>query len=365
MELCVRYLPFFEQNQGFIPRALEIFVGFSHSPKQKVRARAWYLFLRFVKGLRGHLGEVSQTIIQAIGDLLVIKASLPEDRDDDDDEDDASDPGRDPLFDSQIHLFEAVGCISSAGSIPVQTKILYLQSIMNPVFADMEVNINAAKNGEGRALLQMHHDIKALGTLARGYTDWMPGVKTVAPPPNEVSGEFIRAAEAILVALESLNTSGMIREASRFSLARLVGGCGTSIFVQLPRWIEGLLSNAISNEEMTYFLGLLRQVIFAFKGEIFTVLDAVLTPLLRRVFEKLSETPTGTDDEIQLNLLRREYLNFVLIILMHDLGGVFVSASKSSIPILPGPCSTLISLYRQPIYLRVIHRSRQPLCPLA
>lgn len=329
MELCVRYLPFFEQNQGFIPRALEIFVGFSHSPKQKVRARAWYLFLRFVKGLRGHLGEVSQTIIQAIGDLLVIKASLPEDRDDDDDEDDASDPGRDPLFDSQIHLFEAVGCISSAGSIPLQTKILYLQSIMNPVFADMELNINAAKNDEERPLLQLHHDIKALGTLARGYTDWMPGVKTATPPPNEVSAEFLRAAEAILVVLESLTTSGMIREASRFSFARLVGGCGTRIFVQLPRWMEGLLSHAASNEEMTYFLGLLRQVIFAFKGELFTVLDVVLTPLLRKIFEKLSETPTGTDDEIQLNLLGKEYLNFVLVILTHELGGVFVSASKS------------------------------------
>jgi exportin-T len=232
------------------------------------------------------------------------------------------------MFDSQIHLFEAVGCISSAGSIPVQTKILYLQSIMNPVFADMEQNINAAKNGEDRALLQMHHDIKALGTLARGYTDWMPGVKTAAPPPNEVSEEFMRAAEAILVALESLTAFSMIREAARFSFARLVGGCGTSIFVQLPRWMEGLLSHAASKEEMTFFLSLLRQVIFAFKSEIFTVLDAVLTPLLRRVFERLSETPTGTDDEIQLNALRREYLNFVLVILNHELGGIFVSASK-------------------------------------
>jgi exportin-T len=293
-----------------------------------VRAKAWYLFLRFVRGLRGHLGEVSQTIIQAIGDLLVIKASLPEDRDDDDDDEDNNDPDRDPIFDSQIHLFEAVGCISSAGSIPVQTKILYLQSIMNPVFADMEQNINAAKNGEDRALLQMEHDIRALGTLARGYTDWMPGVKTAAPPPNEVSEEFMRAAEVILVALESLTTFSMIREAARFSFARLVGGCGTSIFVQLPRWMEGLLSHAASSDEMTFFLSLLRQVVFAFKSEIFTVLDAVLTPLLRRVFERLSETPTGTDDEIQLRVLRREYLNFVLVILNHDLGGVFVSASK-------------------------------------
>jgi len=63
-------------------------------------------------------------------------------------------------------------------------------------------------------------------------------------------------------------------------------------------------------------------------------LDVVLTPLLRRVFEKLTETPTGTDDEIQLNELKREYLNFVLVILNHDLGGVFVSTSMCS-PLYP------------------------------
>jgi exportin-T len=228
---------------------------------------------------------------------------------------------------------------------------------MNPVFADMEQNINAAKNGEDRALLQMHHDIKALGTLARGYTDWMPGVKTAAPPPNEVSEEFMRAAEAILVALESLSAFSMIREAARYSFARLVGGCGTSIFIQLPRWMEGLLNHAASKEEMTYFLGLLRQVIFAFRSEIFNVLDVLLTPLLRRVFERLSETPTGTDDEIQLNTLRREYLNFVLVILTHELSGVFVSASKwNSLLLSLLPEVILTCTFRQSSHLRRSHR---------
>jgi exportin-T len=330
MELCVRYGQFFEQNQKYIPKALEVFVGFAHSDREKVRLKAWYLFLRFVRLVRGLLGEVSQTIIQAISDLLPIKASLPSDRDDDDDDDEsnAGDTTRDPTFESQMSLFEAVGCISSTSSIPLQNKILYAQSIMNPIFADMEQHIGTAKAGDERALLQLHHDIKALGTLARGYTDWMPGVKTAAPPPSEVSEEFVRAAEAIIVALESLSSSAIIREASRYSFARLVGGCGTGIFPQLPRWIDSMLTQNSSKEEMSFFLRLLQQVIFAFKAEIFSVLDVVLTPLLQRVFERLSETPTGTDDEIQLGDLRREYLNFILVILNHELAGVFVSPSK-------------------------------------
>lgn len=331
MELCARYIQFFEHSTQLIPKALEAFVRFAHSDREKVRSKSWYLFLRFVRGLRGHLGEVSQTIIQAMSDLIVIKAVLPIDREDDDGDDDESvdtDPARDPLFDNQINLFEAIGSISSNSTLPLETRIIYLQSIMNPIFADMEETLDSAKGGDERAILQLHHDIKALGTLARGYTDWMPGVKTSAPPPSVVSGEFMRAAEAILVVLEALPSAYLIREASRHSFARLIGGCGTGIFTQLPRWIDGLLTNSSSKEEMCFFMGLLRQIIFAFKSELFGVLDVVLSPLLQRIFTRLSETPTGTDDEIQLNDLRKEYLNFIMVILCQDVSGVLVSASK-------------------------------------
>jgi exportin-T len=331
MELCARYIQFFEHTQNLIPKALDVFVRFAHDGREKVRGKSWYLFLRFVRGLRGHLGEVSQTIIQAISDLLTIKATLATDREDDDDDDDDEsdvDPGRDPLFDNQINLFEAIGCISSNASLPLETRILYVQTIMNPIFADMEQILPAAKSGDERSQLQLHHDIKALGTLVRGYTDWMPGVKTSAPPPSEVSGEFMRAAEAILQALEALSLSALIREASRFAFARLIGGCGVSIFAQLPRWVDGLLTNTSSKQEMVFFLAQLKQVMFAFKAEMFNVLDVILSPLLQRVFARLAGTPQGTDDEIQLNDLRKEYLSVIGVILNNDLAGVLVSTGK-------------------------------------
>lgn len=78
------------------------------------------------------------------------------------------------------------------------------------------------------------------------------------------------------------------------------------------------------------FLRLLDQVVFGFKKEIYNVLDSLLTPLLQRVFAGLAEPITGTDDEVQLAELRREYLTFVQIILNNDLGAVLVSASNQA-----------------------------------
>ncbi len=93
----------------------------------------------------------------------------------------------------------------------------------------------------------------------------------------------------------------------------------------LPRWIDGLLSQSSSKDEMAMFLKLLDHVVFGFKKEIYSVLDSLLTPLFQRVFAGLAEPITGTDDEIQLGELRREYLTFVQIILNNELGAVLVS----------------------------------------
>ncbi|PQE13174.1 exportin 1 protein [Rutstroemia sp. NJR-2017a BBW] len=49
----------------------------------------------------------------------------------------------------------------------------------------------------------------ALGSLAHGFSDWTPGNASTASqaPVKEVTAEFSRAAEAILIALEALKSS--------------------------------------------------------------------------------------------------------------------------------------------------------------
>jgi exportin-T len=149
-----------------------------------------------------------------------------------------------------------------------------------------------------------------------------------SPPAKPVSEAFARAAEAILVALSELNTNGEIRAACRSAFSRLLGVLGNAVLPQLPQWIEGLLSRSSSKDEMAMFLRLLEQVVYGFKGEIYNVLDLLLTPLLERVFTGLQEPINGTDDEIQLQELRREYLAFIQVILANNLGGVLISTTN-------------------------------------
>ncbi|KZF25065.1 Xpo1-domain-containing protein [Xylona heveae TC161] len=326
MEICVRYAHFFEYHAASVPRVLENFVRFVHHDHIRVKTRSWYLFHRLVKHLRSQLGDVSQTVVQAIGDLLVIRAELPPEGSGDDkssNEDDSADA----IFSSQLFLFEAVGCISSVASVPVEQRVLHAATVLNPLFADLQTHLEPAKNGDERAGLQIHHDIMAIGTLARGFSDWMPGSTTTtsSAPPEQLSEEFARAAEAILVTLESLKSSLEIRTAARFAFSRLIGVLGARILPQISRWIDGLLLDSSSRDEMTTFLRLLDQIVYGFKGEIYNVLDSLLTPLLQRVFSGLAEPTSGTDDEVQLVELRRAYLNSLLIILNNDLSAVLVS----------------------------------------
>jgi exportin-T len=332
MEICVRYCSFFENQTAYIGQVLEHFVRLVHHNHIRVRTRSWYLFHRFVKHLRAHVGNVAETVIESISDLLPIKAEVPSETADDDMSSDESDHSADAAFTGQLYLFEAIGCISSTSTTPVEKQILYVRTITNPLFADIERNLAAAKSGDPLAIIQIHHVIMALGTLAHGFSDWTPGNPVTAhnAPTLQVTEEFSRAAEAILIALEALKSSFDIRTAARFSFSRLLGVMGIGMLPLLPRWIEGLLSDSSSKDEMAMFLRLLDQVVFGFKKEIYSVLDSLLTPLIQRVFAGLNEPITGTDDAIQLAELRREYLTFIQVILNNDLGSVLVSETNQS-----------------------------------
>ncbi|KAL7269928.1 pre-tRNA nuclear export protein [Rhizina undulata] len=332
MEIVVRYSGFFEVQTGLIPQALDSFVKAVHDGHIRVRTRSWYQFQRFVKTLRGHIGDYIENVLEAISDLLVIKAELPSEADDA--EDMSSDEAQREIstFESQLYLFEAVGCLASTNSVHREKQAFFARSVMNPIFVDLEKNMHAAKSGDARSVLQIHHDIMALGTLAKGFSEWAPGTTSTGTPPSElVSEEFKQAAEAILFSLESLSRFPALREAGRHSFSRLIGVLGSKILPMLLRWINGLLSESSTKEEMSVFLRLLDQVVHGFKTEIFDILNSLFTPLLTRIFTSLGEATSGTDDEIQLADLRREYLSFLLVILNNDLGGVFVSEANQGI----------------------------------
>jgi len=328
METCVRYVQFFEHNASYIPRVLEEFVGFVHSSYARVRLRSWYLFQRFVRHLRSQLGNVASTVVHAVSDLLVIKAEVPQQRADADDSSDDNGQSAEAAFTSQLYLFEVVGCVSSTSAVPLETKVAISKGIIDALISDLRRNLQSAQDGNAQAVLQIHHVIMALGTVANGCSDWTPGASSGGPPPHEVSLEFTNGSEAVLVALEALRDDPSIRLAARHAFSRLIGVLGSNVLPQLSRWIDGLLSSASSNDEIGMFLRTLGQVVYGFKSEISSILDALLSNLLRRVFAGLSLDITGTDDEVQLRELKQQYLNFILVILNNDLSSVLISVAN-------------------------------------
>jgi len=335
LEICVRYVAFFDHHEDLTRRTLENFIRFIHSEHPKIRTRSWYLFYKFIKQLRQQLGNDARTVMQSFGDLLEIKAELPDSTIEDDDSSDVNDRSPDAIFTAQLYLFEAIGCIASTPSISVDDQKFYAQGVLNPLVADLTRHLPQASSGDARALLQVHHIIMAIGTVAKGFCDWTPGQSTSSssdtPVPKAISLEFNAASEAILAALEALKTSMEIRTAARFSFSRMLGVLGSQILQQLPRWIGGLLSQTSTRDEMATFLRLLDQIVYGFKTEIYSILDSLLSPLLDRVFAGLSEAANGTDDQIQLVELKTQYLNFILVILNNDLSSVMVSPINQNI----------------------------------
>ena len=335
MEICVRYYTFFEVNSQFIGPVLEKFVQLVHHEHIKVQSRSWYLFFRFVKQLRPHIGDIGQTVIQALGDLLRIEVQLPAPAtDDDDDSSDGQDAQTDTRFTRQLYLYEAIGSICSAQAVPVDNQALYLRSIITPLYSDFEKLLPTVQIDDEHATLYVHHLIMAFGTIAKGFSNWSPGTATAAPvtmtPEKVVSDEFMKMAEATLVALERLTSVFDIRAAARFTFSRLIGVLDDSVLPQLPRWIDGFLCQTSTKEEMASILRLLDQIIHIFKLEIFDILNTLLTPFLHKVFLAIGHIAEGTDDILHRAELKRAYLGFLLVILNNDLSGVLISEGRYS-----------------------------------
>ena len=331
MEIYVRYWSYLDANPQHINRTMERFIYIIHTNHSRVQSRSWYCFQRMVKHLRMHItADMAQVLIQNVGDLLPIQAEIREQSVEDYDTDDE----RNDKLIHKLHLYEAVGTICSAPSVSVTRQIPLLDSVLRPLLSDIQGQIPLVKQANQLATLQAHHLIMALGTLARGYSDWVPSKQSMHPPPSEVSDAFQGGNEVVLQTLESTRELE-IRTAARFAFSRFIGVLGGRILPQLPRWIEGLLAGSSTRDEMGFFLRLLDQIIYGFKTEIFVVLDTLLSPLLQRVFAGMNETAQGTDDEIQLAELKREYLNLLLVIFNNDLGSVLLSDGRSYPQITP------------------------------
>ncbi|KAG5457280.1 MAG: hypothetical protein BJ554DRAFT_2751 [Olpidium bornovanus] len=157
-----------------------------------------------------------------------------------------------------------------------------------------------------------------------GFPDLPKGAVSNAP----YTVVFKQAADVTLLVLESLNGLEMIRDAARFTFARLSNALGSAIVPYIPPLITSLLADCHAAELVDFlpFTGLL---VHRFSPDIAPTLSGLLVPLVERVFVFLNTTPSGTDEAVLLNDLKKSYLNFLGGIFNAELEGIFVNDGKN------------------------------------
>ncbi|KAI8980264.1 armadillo-type protein [Pilobolus umbonatus] len=316
-ENIARYYQFFEIRADHLPQALAAFVDTRgvHHPLKQIRTRCWYLFHRFVKNLKSKMGPYVENVLSSIGDLLSIRAEPVV-------ETNTVDGMPIPAastFDSQLYLFETVGMLISMENIDPLKQTEYLKIVLEPLVEGIQTSMSQAQNPEDELLmLQLHHYIMAIGSVAKGFSTV---VKNENHPWVVV---FIQATEIILSVLHNYNQLVLIRHAARYTFARLISCLESEVLPYLPSLINGLL-NECQIAEIVDFLPFVGLVAHKYKPMIEPIMDELLLPLVKRVFDFLNTTPSGTDEAVLLLELRKAYLNFLLNLFNASLEKVMVS----------------------------------------
>lgn len=324
MELVDKLSSLFKGNQPeLLNKVLEVFVSplGVHNPNSKVQARSWYLFFRFLKTVHGFIGDIGETVLNSISDLLQIRAEII--TKDDDSELSGEEAAESGSFDSQLYLFELCGMLF--GIAENDHGLDLTRRILQPIYSDIEANLSGPQ--DQRKALQVHHDIMAIGTFARGFDDLnSPNIKS-----RKAIQELKNSAEAILVVLERLPSVEIIRDAARFAFSRLIPLLGTELLPLLSKLISTLLTQS-KNDELGDFLGFLGQLMHSFQTEtgVFEMFTSLLMPLVERVFISLNEedanAATGSTDAVLARRnLRRAYLQFLFNVLNNGMGAIFLS----------------------------------------
>ncbi|QID86262.1 pre-tRNA nuclear export protein [Saccharomyces pastorianus] len=294
--------------------------------RENVRLRSWYLFTRLLKLTRINLKKILYTnktlvneITNKISPLLHIKIASINSQGTDD---------NDTIFDNQLYLFEGIGFIitlnnnnqdtasssssSSSSSTTATTATMnydILDQILTPLFTQLEGCIT--QGASPIVILECHHILMAIGTLARGLHIGLV-------PENQVNNmvvnkklindslvhKFSNIAEVILVTFSFFNKFENIRDASRFTFARLIPILNNKILPFINKLIELILSSTdLKSWEMIDFLGFLSQLIHMFNTDLncYQLFNQLLTPLINKVHSIIKEIDEQHDQQASIN----------------------------------------------------------------
>lgn len=345
-ELIVRHYSFLNSSDNKNDLTNHILTTFTtlgiYSSNEKVKLRSWYLFFRFIKLTKPVLSDqlIESLISQMTSDILIIKAELPK-------KDEDSEIVENSEFDSQLYLFETTGLlISLVDNSKIALKLKLIDLLLNPIYSNLQEIISNSNRRDPLSILQTHHSLMAIGTIARGFEyDTSPNKKY----PTEIEERFNNTAEVVLVTLENLSNFEMIRDASRFSFARFIPILKSNINNHLSRLISILLaSNNLKFNELTDFLSFIGQIVHNFNKDdsIYQLLNDLFTPLTNKVTTMLNDKGENNVYELMPDVqrdkasLKKAYITLLISLNTNHVSSLLITQTNKSY--LPATLNSLL-----------------------
>jgi len=126
-----------------------------------------------------------------------------------------------------------------------------------------------------------------------------------------------------------MNVIKVIRDATRFAFARIIGTTGPNITHLIPPLMANLLAH-FEQSELVDFMNFIGLVIHKLQDDMFNVLDQLFGPLNAHITGLLSQPVNGTDDELARADTKKAYLALLNQILSSKLQGVFTSERNNA-----------------------------------
>ncbi|KAJ3361329.1 hypothetical protein HDU91_003982 [Kappamyces sp. JEL0680] len=205
-EIITRYSSFFETRPVYLPQALQSFLdsrGLFH-PVKPIRLRVNYLFLRFIKSIKGQLAQYVEGMLAALQELLLVRRRNIQK---------LEDIAKCGDFDSQLFLFEAAGYLIALDDIPAERKEGLLTIVIVPLLRRVEDIIQQSASGDLDlgTICELGELISALGCIAKGFPDFESTGRSAIRPFWAIP--FKTILQGILVVLGKYNMYPSIRNA--------------------------------------------------------------------------------------------------------------------------------------------------------
>ncbi|KAL6940553.1 hypothetical protein ACO0QE_004459 [Hanseniaspora vineae] len=269
------------------------------SSMEKVRFRCWFLFSRFIKLVKPSLDfSTLVSFFTKISPLLIINVPPTQQAAENALVNEIS--NQDTTFENQLYLFEGAGILVSSSK---SLDFSILDGVLNPLFRSLEVCIGAPVK-TCSTVLEIHHIMMAIGTLARGIHSGLVPENLLS---NQTTNEkllgnqslievFSNIAEVVLVTFQYFHSFELVRDATRFVFARLISILNTNIISFINRLLATFYETEMKVVEMNDFLGFVGQIVHTFQNneDCYQLLNNMITPLVKKVFKLIEDTKLET-----------------------------------------------------------------------